>query len=121
MLRYPTFFKTLRSHTASGEHLDHGSVQRTGASAAALTSSAPPEATTVAALTSRAATGVLVSGLLESGARPTYASGVRRGPLESGFASPDSHMRPDGLYAEYAVFTLDGVATCASPGGRIVW
>jgi hypothetical protein len=27
----------------------------------------------------------------------------------------------DGLYAEYAVFTLDGVAVCASPAGRIVW
>ncbi len=27
----------------------------------------------------------------------------------------------DGLYAEYAVFTLDGVAACASPAGRIVW
>lgn len=25
----------------------------------------------------------------------------------------------DGLYAEYAVFTLDGVASCASPAGRI--
>ena len=27
----------------------------------------------------------------------------------------------DGLYAEYAVFTLDGVAASASPPGRIVW
>ena len=27
----------------------------------------------------------------------------------------------DGLYAEYAVFTLDGVAASASPAGRIVW
>ena len=27
----------------------------------------------------------------------------------------------DGLYAEYAVFTVDGVAACASPAGRIVW
>jgi hypothetical protein len=27
----------------------------------------------------------------------------------------------DGLYAEYAVFTLDGVAACAAPAGRIVW
>jgi hypothetical protein len=27
----------------------------------------------------------------------------------------------DGLYAEYAVFTLDGVEACASPAGRIVW
>jgi len=27
----------------------------------------------------------------------------------------------DGLYAEYAVFTLDAVAACASPAGRIVW
>jgi hypothetical protein len=27
----------------------------------------------------------------------------------------------DGLYAEYAVFTLDGVAACASPAGRVVW
>ncbi len=27
----------------------------------------------------------------------------------------------DGLYAEYAVFTLDGLAACPSPGGRIVW
>jgi hypothetical protein len=27
----------------------------------------------------------------------------------------------DGIYAEYAVFTLDGVAACASPTGRIVW
>jgi hypothetical protein len=27
----------------------------------------------------------------------------------------------DGLYAEYAVFTVDGVAACASPSGRIVW
>jgi hypothetical protein len=27
----------------------------------------------------------------------------------------------DGIYAEYAVFTLDGVAACAAPPGRIVW
>jgi hypothetical protein len=27
----------------------------------------------------------------------------------------------DGLYAEYAVFTVDGVAACASTAGRIVW
>lgn len=27
----------------------------------------------------------------------------------------------DGLYAEYAVFTANGVAACASPAGRIVW
>jgi hypothetical protein len=27
----------------------------------------------------------------------------------------------DGIYAEYAVFTLDGVAASASPAGRIVW
>ena len=27
----------------------------------------------------------------------------------------------DRLYVEYAVFTLDGVAACASPAGRIVW
>jgi hypothetical protein len=27
----------------------------------------------------------------------------------------------DGLYAEYAVFTLDAVAACVSPAGRIVW
>jgi hypothetical protein len=27
----------------------------------------------------------------------------------------------DGLYAEYAVFTIDGAAACASPAGRIVW
>lgn len=27
----------------------------------------------------------------------------------------------DGIYAEYAVFTLDGIAACASPAGRIVW
>jgi len=27
----------------------------------------------------------------------------------------------DGLYAEYAVFTLDGIAAVASPAGRIVW
>ena len=27
----------------------------------------------------------------------------------------------DGLYAEYAVFTVDGAAACASPAGRIVW
>ncbi len=27
----------------------------------------------------------------------------------------------DGLYAEYAVFTLEGLDACASPAGRIVW
>jgi hypothetical protein len=27
----------------------------------------------------------------------------------------------DGLYAEYAVFTLDGLSGCASPAGRVVW
>jgi len=27
----------------------------------------------------------------------------------------------DGLYAEYAVFTLDGVGACTSPAGRVVW
>jgi hypothetical protein len=27
----------------------------------------------------------------------------------------------DGLYAEYAVFTLEGVAACPAPAGRIVW
>src|SRR6476619_1880264 len=27
----------------------------------------------------------------------------------------------DGIYAEYAVFTVDGVAASASPAGRIVW
>ena len=27
----------------------------------------------------------------------------------------------DGLYAEYAVFTLAGLAACASPAGRVVW
>jgi hypothetical protein len=27
----------------------------------------------------------------------------------------------DGLYAEYAVFTLVGLAGCASPAGRVVW
>jgi hypothetical protein len=27
----------------------------------------------------------------------------------------------DGLFAEYAVFTLDGLAAAASPPGRIVW
>ena len=27
----------------------------------------------------------------------------------------------DGLYAEYAVFTLGGVAACPAPAGRIVW
>ena len=27
----------------------------------------------------------------------------------------------DGLYAEYAVFTVAGVTACAAPAGRIVW
>lgn len=27
----------------------------------------------------------------------------------------------DGLYAEYAVFTLEGAAACPAPAGRIVW
>ncbi len=27
----------------------------------------------------------------------------------------------DGLYAEYAVFTLEGVVACPAPAGRLVW
>ena len=66
--------------------------------------------------------------IVDDGARQRYLDSIdwleELSPVAFSFANtPDGRkvLFADGLYAEYAVFTLDGVAACASPTGRIVW
>jgi hypothetical protein len=66
--------------------------------------------------------------IVEDDARPRYLDSIdwleELSPVAFSFANTVDGRKvlfADGLYAEYAVFTLDGVAACASPAGRIVW
>ncbi len=66
--------------------------------------------------------------IVEDDARRRYLDSLdwleELSPVAFSFANtPDGRkvLFADGLYAEYAVFTLDGVTACACPAGRIVW
>jgi hypothetical protein len=66
--------------------------------------------------------------IVEEDARQRYLDSIdwleEMSPVAYSFANTVNGRKvlfADGLYAEYAVFTLDGVAACASPAGRIVW
>jgi hypothetical protein len=66
--------------------------------------------------------------IVEDDARQRYLDSIdwleELSPVAFSFANTVDGRKvlfADGLYAEYAVFTLDGVAACASPAGRIVW
>jgi hypothetical protein len=65
---------------------------------------------------------------VEDDARQRYLGSIdwleELGPVAFSFANTADGRKVlfrDGLYAEYAVFTLDGLASCASPAGRVVW
>ena len=66
--------------------------------------------------------------IVEDDARQRYLDSIdwleELSPVAFSFANTVDGRKvlfADGLYAEYAVFTLDGVAACASPAGRTVW
>ena len=66
--------------------------------------------------------------VVEDGARDRYLDSIdwleELSPVAFSFPNTADGRKvlfADGLYAEYAVFTLAGVAACASPAGRIVW
>jgi len=66
--------------------------------------------------------------IVEDGARQRYLDSIdwleELSPVAFSFPNTLDGRKvlfADGLYAEYAVFTLDGIAACASPAGRIVW
>ena len=66
--------------------------------------------------------------IVEDDARQRYLDSIdwleQLSPVAFSFANTTDGRKvlfADGLYAEYAVFTLDGLAACAAPAGRIVW
>jgi hypothetical protein len=66
--------------------------------------------------------------IVEDDARQRYLDSIdwleELSPVAFSFANTVDGRKvlfADGIYAEYAVFTLAGVAACASPAGRIVW
>src|SRR5207245_4916297 len=66
--------------------------------------------------------------IVEDGARQRYHDSIdwleELSPVAFSFANTLDGRKVlfgVGLYAEYAVFALEGVAACASPAGRIVW
>ncbi len=66
--------------------------------------------------------------IVDDGARRRYLDSIdwleELSPVAFSFANTLDGRKvlfADGLYAEYAVFTVDGVAACAAPAGRLVW
>jgi hypothetical protein len=66
--------------------------------------------------------------IVEDDARQRYLDSIdwleELAPVAFSFPNtPDGRkvLFADGLYAEYAVFTVDGVVACAAPAGRLVW
>jgi hypothetical protein len=66
--------------------------------------------------------------IVEDDARQRYLDSIdwleELSPVAFSFANTVDGRKvlfSDGIYAEYAVFTLDGVAASASPAGRVVW
>jgi len=66
--------------------------------------------------------------VVEDGARDRYLDSIdwleELGPVAFSFPNTVDGRKvlfADGIYAEYAVFTLDRLLTCPAPTGRVVW